>query len=72
MTELLRRVVEEVEQLSPERQDAIAEAMRREIEEQEWDALLATPESQRLLQQLATEALAEDAAGKTRESGESW
>ena len=72
MTELLRRVVAQIELLPPEQQDAIAEALQRELEEREWDDLLATPASQRFLDELVAEALQEDAAGKTRESGESW
>ena len=72
MTELLKRVVAEIEQLPPEQQDAIAAAMQRELEEREWDALVAKPGSQRFLEQLAAEARAENAAGETQESGERW
>ena len=72
MTELLKRVVAKIEQLPPEQQDAIAAAMQRELEEREWDALVATPGSQRFLEELAAEARAEDAAGETQESGERW
>jgi hypothetical protein len=62
MTETLRRVVAQIEQLPPEQQDALAEIMFRELEEQEWDALVAKPGSQRFLARLATEARREDAA----------
>ena len=72
MTEHLRHVVAEIELLLPEQQEAIAEAMRRELEEREWEVLVAKPGSQRFLEELAAEARAEDAAGKARESGEHW
>ena len=72
MTELLRRVVDELERLSPEQQDAIAEVIQRELEEREWDAIVAKPGSQRFLELLAAEARREDAAGETQESGERW
>lgn len=72
MTESLRAVVAEIELLPPEQRDAIAEATRRELEEREWDALLAKPGSRRVLARLAAEARSEDAAGETRESGEPW
>ena len=72
MTELLRRVVGELERLSPEQQDASAEVIQREIEEREWGAIAAKPGSQRFLEPLATEARREDAAGETRESGDRW
>ena len=72
MTELLRRVVGELERLSPEQQDASAEVIQREREEREWDAIVAKPGSQRFLEYLATEARREDAAGEARESGDRW
>lgn len=72
MTETLRRVVAQIEQLSPEQQDAIAEAMERELEEREWEALVAKPGSQRFLDRLAAEARHADATGQTRESTDRW
>ena len=72
MTELLRRVVAEVERLSPEQQDAIAEVIQRELEEREWEAIVANPGSHRFLERLAAEARREDAAGETREAGDRW
>jgi hypothetical protein len=62
--------VAQIEFLPPDQQDAIAEAMRRELEEREWDILLATPGSRRALTRLAAEARHEGAAGGTHESGE--
>jgi hypothetical protein len=61
-----------VTRLSPERQDAMAEVIRRGVEEREWEAIVAKPGSQRFLEQLAAEARREDAAGQTREAGERW
>jgi hypothetical protein len=72
MTEALRRAVALVEQLPPEHQEAIAEVILRELEEREWDGLVATPGSQRFLERLTTEARREDAAGQTRESTDRW
>lgn len=72
MTETLQRVMAQVEQLPPEQQDAIAEVIARELEEREWDALVAKPASQRFLARLAAEARREDAAGQTRPSTDRW
>jgi DnaJ-domain-containing protein 1 len=72
MTELLRRVVAQIEQLPAEQQDAIAEALLRELDEREWDAIVAKPGSQRFLEHLATEARREDAADETQESNDRW
>jgi DnaJ-domain-containing protein 1 len=72
VTELLRRVVEQIEQLPDEQQDAIAEAILRELEEREWDELVAKPSSQRFLEHLVAEAQREDAAGLTQESTDRW
>lgn len=72
MTELLKQVVAQVEQLPSEQQDEIAELMRREREEREWDAIVSTPASQRFLEHLAAEARREEAAGETMESGDRW
>jgi hypothetical protein len=72
MTELLRQVIARIELLPSEQQDAIAEKMQRELEELEWDALVAKPSSQRYLAHLAAEAREEDAAGLTEESTDRW
>jgi hypothetical protein len=73
MTDLLRSVLAQVEQLPPEEQDAIAVVLRRELEEREWATITSTPaSSQRFLARLAAEARAEDAAGETQESGDRW
>jgi len=67
VTELLRRVVALIEQLPPEQQDAIAEILLRELEEWEWEAMVAKPASRRFLAHLAAEARREDAADLTQE-----
>ncbi len=60
-----------MEQLPPGEQDALAKIIEEELDEREWDALVATPQSRRFLERMAAEALAEYAAGKTRECGDS-
>jgi hypothetical protein len=72
MTERLKQVVARVEQLPADQQDELAELLQLELEQREWDALIATPESRRYLAQLVAEAEEEDAAGKTLESGDRW
>jgi hypothetical protein len=37
------------EQLPPEQQDAIAEMLQRELEERDWEAIVAKPASGRFL-----------------------
>ena len=71
-SERLERVIERVERLPAAQQNAIARAMEREMEEMEWDALIAQPRSQRLLDDLAAEAHRADAAGETRDAGDDW
>ncbi len=73
MTELLlRQVVAHIEQLPPEQQDTLAEVLWSEVEDREWDALVAKPASQRFLELLASEAREEDATGRTRDAGDHW
>ena len=72
MTETLKRVVLQVEQLSPEEQDAIAEGIERELADRKWEALFASPASDRFLERLEAEARREDAAGLTQESMDRW
>lgn len=72
MTETLKRLVAQVELLPAEQQDAIAEVIERELEEREWDVIVATPASQRFLQELAAEGRREDAAGETLEITDRW
>ncbi len=72
MTETLRQAVAQVEQLTPEQQDAIAKLMLRELEEREWETLVGSEASLRFLQRIVADAQAEDTAGKTRESSDRW
>lgn len=72
MTELLKRVVAQVEELPAEQQDAIAELLQQELEEREWEAIVAKPGSQSFLAQLATEARRERARGQLRDLEDCW
>jgi predicted amidophosphoribosyltransferase len=65
MTKLLERAFAEAAKLPAEEQDALATAVLSEIEsERRWDRVFA--ESEDLLSELAEEALAEHAAGRTK------
>lgn len=66
MTELLRRVIAEIEKLPEEEQDAIATLIFEELEDEaRWDKVFA--QSQDTLAKLAAAAIAEARAGKTQE-----
>ncbi len=66
MTELLEKAISEVKRLSEVDQDAIAQLILEELEdERRWDA--AFTKSPELLEQLLAEAETEDRAGLTRE-----
>jgi len=52
MTEQLRHAIEAMQRLPDEAQNAIAARIWEEIEEQEWDAIVASPRGQRILHQL--------------------
>lgn len=77
MTTALQQALEEItalaEELPPDEQSRAAEklqALADELKRQrEWDALLATPESQAFLQEMHQEVLKEIAAGETVEGG---
>ncbi len=65
MTELLKKAFDAVSALPPERQNALANLILAEIEdEQRWDEAFAG--SQDKLAAMANEAIAEYKAGKTR------
>lgn len=65
MTELLKKAFDAVSALSPERQNALAEMILAEIEdEKRWDKAFAGSQDQ--LAAMAAEAVAEHKAGKTR------
>ncbi len=64
MTELLKKAFDAVSALPPERQNAVAEMILAEIEdEKRWDEAFAR--SQDKLASLADEAIAEHRAGKS-------
>lgn len=65
MTELLKKAFDAVSALPPERQNALAELILAEIEDEEsWDKAFAGTQDQ--LATMAAEAIAEHRAGKTR------
>jgi hypothetical protein len=65
MTDLLKKALDALSALPPERQNAMASLILAEIEdEKRWDEAIAA--SQDKLAALADEALAEHKAGKTR------
>ena len=68
MIEALREAFNEVAQLPDDEQEHIVELIRQEIaSEKRWQTLFSDPRSQRVLQDLVAEALAEDAAGETED-----
>lgn len=77
MTTALQQVLEEItalaEALDPDEQVRATERLRALADElkrqREWDALLATPESQAYLAAREQEVLREFAAGETEEGG---
>ncbi len=69
MVEELRQVVELAQQQPEDVQRRIAEVIALELEQREWDALVSTPESQRLLARLAAETRADFARGEVEEGG---
>lgn len=74
MIEPLKEAFNEVAQLSEDEQRHIAEVIKMELaSEKRWQALFHDPRSERLLEQLVTEALTEDSAGRTEEiTGENF
>jgi hypothetical protein len=73
MIEMLRQVIEQVEQLGPDKQELIAQRFQRVLEElaeeRRWTELLHDPRTPALLDRLADEARAEYEAGQTVEGG---
>ena len=67
MTQLLEKAFDRASQLPDDEQDAFARLLLAELEsEQRWSDLFARPESETLLDRLASEALAAHRAGQTR------
>jgi hypothetical protein len=73
MIDILRQVIEQVEQLGPDEQGIIAERFQHVLEElaeeRRWTELLHDPRTPDLLDRLADEARAEYEAGRTVEGG---
>ena len=67
MTDKLKAVITQAEQLPSEDQDTIAEAMLTLLDEIGRDRRFADPENQKKMQRMAEEALKEHAAGQTRD-----
>jgi hypothetical protein len=68
MIKSLEEAFKEVAQLPEDEQQHIVEVIRQEItSEKRWQTLFNDPRSERLLERLVAEALAEDAAGETEE-----
>ena len=65
MTGLMSEAIAKPERLSPEQQDELAEMILLEIEEREWDELVASPGSDRFLARLQAEAEQEIRDGTT-------
>jgi len=69
MTEQLRQAFDRAQQLPDAVQNALAERILEEIEEQEWEEIISKPKVQQKLIVLADEAWKEHEAGKTEEGG---
>ena len=67
MVDRLRAVVEEVEKLSDEDQEALAAILAEALAEREWETIVRKPHVRDALKRMAHEALEEDAAGETEE-----
>lgn len=69
MVDELRDAIAQAEQQPEDMQRRIAELITLALEEQEWDALTSTPESQAFLAQLSREIDQQEAAGEVEEGG---
>ena len=68
MTKMLEKAISEVRQLPETDQDAIAQLILEELEdERRWDAAFSHPKSPLVLEALLAEAEAEDEAGLTQD-----
>lgn len=68
MIEPLKDAFNAAAQLPEDEQRRIAELIKMELaSEQRWQPLFHDPRSERLLEKLVAESLAEDSAGKTEE-----
>ena len=69
MTEQLKYAFERAQQLPDVSQNALAERILEEIEEQEWNEIISKPHIQQKMLTLADEAWKEHEAGETEEGG---
>ena len=69
MVDELRHAIAQAEQQPADMQRRIAELITQALEEQEWDALTSTPESQAFLAQLSREIDEQEAEGEVEEGG---
>ena len=68
MIERLQEAFRQAGQLPEQEQQVLAELLIEEMKASaKWDTLFADPRSERLIERLVNEALAEDAAGKTED-----
>ncbi|HEY7349917.1 MAG TPA: hypothetical protein VH599_16485 [Ktedonobacterales bacterium] len=73
MTQTLKRVIEQAEQLPPELQQVVAEQFQQVLDaviaDARWEALLNDPRHKEAVRRMAQEALAEYERGETEEGG---
>lgn len=69
MVDELSSAIAQLEHQPADMQRRIAELIRLALEEQEWDALTTSPESQTFLAQLSREIDQQEAAGEVEEGG---
>jgi hypothetical protein len=70
MVDELRQALEQAQQrLSDDAQRLLAAQIEAWLDEQEWDALVSSPQGQETLERLAAEARAEIARGDVEEGG---
>ncbi len=67
MTEQLKAAVIRAEKLSQEQQDAIAQLILDQLDEQEWDAMVKRPKSHAAIQELLAQAEQEIDSGQVEE-----
>jgi hypothetical protein len=65
----LRRAFEQAQQRPDEVQRRIAEAVKLELEEREWEAIVGSPEGQATRDRLVAEAKEEVARGDVEDGG---
>lgn len=69
MVDELRQAFELAQRQTDDVQRQIAELVKRELEEREWDALVGSPQGQETLERLAAEARDDIARGEIEDGG---